>query len=75
MNLKTVWGKWLKVSKIIGNFNILLIFTLVYFIILWIPGLLIRYFSDPLKLKKNKSNSNFSVWKYTDDLKQSRKSY
>lgn len=75
MNFKTVWGKWLKASRIIGNFNVLLIFTLIYFTILWIPGFFTRFFSDPLKVKKTKSNSNFSTWKYTDDLGQSRKSY
>lgn len=75
MNLNHLWRGWIEISKKIGNFNILLIFTLIYYVLLWIPGFYIRFFTDPLGIKKNKLRSNFSPWKYNDDLKQSEKSY
>lgn len=75
MDFKPLWRKWIKLSEKIGKFNILLIFTLIYFTLLWIPGLLIRFFSDPLKIKKTNLNSNFTPWKYKEDLKQAKKSY
>lgn len=75
MNFKPLWQKWLEISKKISNFNILLIFTLIYFLLLWLPGLLTRFFSDPLKIKQLKKNSNFTKWDYKDDLAQAKKSY
>lgn len=63
-HLKIIWKYWRKFGKKLGNFQALIIFTLFYFLILWVVGLITRYFSDPLNLKKNNRNSNFQPWEH-----------
>lgn len=74
--LKTAWKKWLKIARIIGNFQAQVLFTALYFLLFWIVGLITRNSGDPLKLRKNKVHSNFSPWEYkTETLDQARKPY
>lgn len=64
--LKLAWRKWLVASRIIGNFQSQVIFSLFYIIFLSIVGLIFRFFGDPLDVKNKKSNSkdksNFKPW-------------
>lgn len=46
----TAWGR--KLAKTIGDFNARLILTLIYVIVLWPFGFMVRLFSDPLRIKK-----------------------
>jgi hypothetical protein len=74
-SLKTAWTKWKKVARVVGNFQALIIFTIFYYIILWIAGIPSALFSDNLNIKK-KLKSNFSSWDYPDeDLNQALKPY
>lgn len=75
--LKFLWGKWRKLARKAGNFQGLVIFTLFYYVLLWIIGLPFALFSDPLRLKNNKKRkSNFSVWEHpTENLVQAQKPY
>jgi hypothetical protein len=41
-----------KVAKKIGDFNARLILTIIYVLVLWPFGFMVRWFSDPLRIKK-----------------------
>jgi hypothetical protein len=41
-----------KVAKKIGDFNARMILTLIYVLVLWPFGFMVRLFSDPLRIKK-----------------------
>jgi len=41
-----------KLAKIIGDFNARLILTIIYVVVLWPFGFMVRFFSDPLRIKK-----------------------
>ncbi len=56
--LKRLWQKWKIIAEKIGNFQARVILTLIYFIFATPIGLVMRYFSDPLKLKRD-SDSNW----------------
>lgn len=75
--LKSVWGKWQKIAKKIGHFQALIIFSVFYFLVLWIVGIFISFLTDPLNIKKNKLNkSNFIPWLHEEDnLKSAQKPY
>ena len=44
-----------KLAKKIGDFNARLILTIIYVVVLWPFGFLVRLFSDPLRIKKSPS--------------------
>jgi hypothetical protein len=41
-----------KVAKKIGDFNARFILTIIYVLVLWPFGFMVRLFSDPLRIKK-----------------------
>lgn len=41
-----------KLAKKIGDFNARMILTLIYVVVLWPFGFMVRLFSDPLRIKK-----------------------
>ena len=51
MKLKQLWNHWLRIAKVIGEFQARLILTVFYFLILGPVALCLRLFSDPLRLK------------------------
>lgn len=65
--LKTAWKVWKKFGRILGNFQGLIIFTVFYFLILWIVGITTSLFSDPLRIKKNNQKSGFSAWDHPEE--------
>ncbi len=75
--IKSVWKKWLKIARIIGNFQARVFFSLFYLILFLPVGLAFRLFSDPLHMKKQKSKkTNFHPWEHPkEDLKQARMQY
>ncbi len=74
--LKHLWKRWLTIAKIIGNFQAQIVFTLFYFLILWIVGIIVRLTSDPLHLKKKSIKSNFILWQHpVESLEQAGKQY
>lgn len=50
--LKQLWQYWLRVAKVIGDFQAGLILTVFYIIVFAPTALCFRLFSDPLRLKK-----------------------
>ncbi|MFH1833189.1 MAG: hypothetical protein ABH816_03435 [Candidatus Levyibacteriota bacterium] len=74
--LKTFWKKWKYFAKIVTNFQAQVIFTLFYFLILWMVGFIFRLISDPLKIKNKSLKSSFSRWEHPNEsLEEARKPY
>jgi hypothetical protein len=74
-SVKSIWKRWLKIAKVIGNFQAQILFTVFYFLILWMVGIM-RFFSDPLRLKKTTLHSNFITWEHpVETIEQARKQY
>lgn len=74
--LKTIWGKWIHIGKIIGDFQARIFLTVFYFALLWIVGIIVRFFSDPLRLHKTIVSTNFSPWMHPQETReQARKQY
>jgi len=73
--LKTLWGKWLILARIIGNFQSQVILSVFYLLILAPVGILFGLIADPLKIRK-KNSSNFVKWEHEKQtLKEARKQY
>ena len=50
--LRTIWNAWITVAGIIGNLQLILFLSIVYFGMIAIITVPIRLFSDPLRLKR-----------------------
>lgn len=50
-NLKTLWEAWKRLAKKIGNFQARVFLTLLYVIVVLPFGLMVRLFSDSLRIK------------------------
>ncbi len=50
--LKNFWAAWTRLAKKIGNFQARVILTIMYVVVLLPFGLMVRLFSDPLRIKK-----------------------
>jgi hypothetical protein len=50
-NFKSFWAAWKRLAHKIGNFQARVLLTLLYAIILLPFGLIVRLFSDPLRIK------------------------
>jgi len=77
--VKRVWQKWLKVAKIIGNFNGQVLLTIFYLIIIAPLGVVYRIVADPLEIKSRlilKQKSSFRKWEHPkDNLENARRQY
>lgn len=75
--LKNAWKKWLTFSKAVGNFNLQVLMTFFYLIIIMPLGIYFRFFTDPLNIKIKKSGkSNFSNWSHpNENLEEARRQY
>ena len=71
--IKKVFQKWLKIARIIGNFQSQVLFSLFYLFFLSIIGIIFRL-SDPLKIKFNpKIRSGFEPWLHPQETLESAK--
>lgn len=60
--MKNTWEKWKILSKKIGNFQLGLFFSILYYVIIVPVGLISLFFSDYFKIK------SFPVWEdWTDN--------
>ena len=50
-NLKVLWNAWKRLARKIGNFQARVILTIIYAIPVLPFGLVVRLFSDPLRIK------------------------
>lgn len=74
--LKRVWRRWLKIARVIGNFQGQVILTLLYFILVLPFGIGVALFADPMNMKKSGKGSNFSKWKHpADNLETARRQF
>ena len=58
-----IWKAWIKIAEIIGNIQMSVILTLLYWTMLLVIALPFKIISDPLSLKKGKS----ATWITRDD--------
>jgi hypothetical protein len=49
---KRVWAAWTRLAHTIGNFQARLLLTLLYAVLVFPFGVIVRLFSDPLRIKK-----------------------
>ena len=69
-----LWAGWLRVSKIIGNFQAQVILSIFYLLILLPLGLIFRFINNPIRVKVK--STNFVAWEHpSEDLDQARKQY
>jgi len=54
--MKNIWNKWKVLSKKIGNFQLGLFFSILYYVIITPVGLISSFFNDYFKVK------NFPKW-------------
>jgi hypothetical protein len=50
--LKPVWAAWTRLAHKIGNLQARVLLTLLYAVFLFPFGVIVRLFSDPLRIKK-----------------------
>ena len=50
-NLQELWNAWKRLAHKIGNFQARVILTVLYAIVVLPFGLVVRFFSDPLRIK------------------------
>ena len=51
--LKPLWGRWLRLAETVGNFQMLLLLSLIYWTLLLIIAIPFKILSDPLKTRKS----------------------
>lgn len=49
--LKALWEGWKRIAHIIGNFQARVLLTILYAILVLPFGVIVRLFSDPLRIK------------------------
>jgi len=57
--MKDFWIKWKRLSKKIGSFQASVVFSILYFIVIFPIGLITNFFSDYLHTKKFPSWSEY----------------
>ena len=50
--LKKAWAVWKRIAHQIGNFQARVLLTVIYAVLILPFGLVVRWFSDPLNIKK-----------------------
>lgn len=67
--LKSLWRKWLKIVRIIGNFQSQVILSVFYLVVLASVALIFRLLADPLKIR-GKVSTSFLKWEHEkEDLR------
>jgi hypothetical protein len=50
--VKSAWKAWKRIARKIGNFQARVLLTLLYAIVVLPFGVAVRFFSDPLRIKR-----------------------
>lgn len=50
--LKRIWQAWKRLAQKIGNFQARVLLTILYAVLILPFGLAVRWFSDPLRIKR-----------------------
>ena len=61
MKFRQLWNLWLRVAKVVGEFQARLILTIFYYFVMGPFALCLRIFSDPMRLKIPKPLTWLSV--------------
>lgn len=59
--MKSIWDRWKKIAKIIGNFQAKVIFSILYFVLITPLGFFVG-------LSKDYLNKNNKTWNKVDDV-------
>jgi len=70
--LKRFWEAWKKIAHAIGNFQARVLLSVIYAILILPFGLAVRFFSDPLRIKK-RSGEWLDYPPTTNDMEQARR--
>ncbi|MBZ5645599.1 MAG: hypothetical protein LAN37_00070 [Acidobacteriia bacterium] len=54
--LKRLWNSWKRLAQKIGNFQARVLLTLIYGVLVLPLGLAVRWFGDPLRIKRRPEN-------------------
>jgi hypothetical protein len=74
--IQNAWTRWIAFGQVAVKVQMRILFTAFYFLIFWMVGLVVRIFSDPLRIKNKQTLSAFSPWEHPDEtLEQSRNQY
>ena len=55
---KRAWRRWMKVGEFLGNFQMIVILTLIYWIVMTLTAIPFKLLADPLALR----NASRSRW-------------
>lgn len=64
-NLEVLWDAWKRLARKIGNFQARLLLALLYAIVVLPFGLIVRIFSDSLKINHHRSKEIGWIWRVT----------
>lgn len=56
--LSTIWDRWLKIAEILGNIQLAILLSLIYWTIFLLIAIPAKLFSDPLSIR----SANRSRW-------------
>jgi len=67
--LKKLWQKWQLFSKRMGNFQSRVLLSMFYFIFITPMAVIVKFLSDPLKIKHKNVKSTTSFWLAKKEIK------
>jgi hypothetical protein len=73
--LRHLWVKWKAFAEIVGNFQARVILSIFYFILFFPVGIGIRFFADPLRLRRVSSSNWITREKTEVGLEDSRRQF
>ena len=73
MHYKKIWKVWIKTAEIIGNIQMVVILTVIYWTMLLVIALPFKLLSDPLSLKKSRATTWIIRNNRINDLESMRK--
>ena len=73
VHCKNIWKIWIKTAEIIGNIQMAMILTLIYWTMMLAIALPFKLFSDPLSLKKGRTTKWITRDNQVNDLESMRR--
>ena len=70
---KVGWKYWVKFAEILGNIQMVILLTVIYWTMMLIIAVPFKIFADPLHLKKGKPVDWIMKESVTDDLESMRR--
>lgn len=73
IHYKKIWKAWIKTAEIMGNIQMVVILTVIYWTMLLVIALPFKLLSDPLSLKKGRATTWIIRNNRINDLESMRK--